>query len=254
MSISGSKNAIELIKRKLEYAKSGGENGVDALMRHRNDLISRAKTQEDIERITREYEMKIRVAKEIEEHSTNNSGCFRALIGIPDGMTEAEYKDKWYDTNINYYGTKWDIDLEEWEWDFDEDSVHVNFESAWSPPCNFLRHLVEKYEGITFGEIEYEEQGCDFYGRYTVTRDENGYVSINDDCLGYEEGIYKYNESYFWERLYDECRCAIEECNNDKADLMERYFFVREDDLKEVEKVIDEIILELKTEENEQEA
>jgi hypothetical protein len=102
--------------------------------------------------------------------------------------------------------------------------------------------------------LNYEEGGCDFAGRMVAIRDNRGNVSFNDDCLTYEEGLYKYQDDYFWDRMYDEVRCAIEECDNDKEDIMDRYAFVSENDLKEIEKTIDEIILELQTEKNEQEA
>jgi hypothetical protein len=132
--------------------------------------------------------------------------------------------------------------------------LSVSFETAWSPPIAFVEKLVLQYKGITDAELNYEEGGCNFAGRMEAIRDNRGNVSFNDDCLSYEEGLYKYQDDYFWDRMYDEVRCALEECDNDKKDIMDRYSFVSADDLKEIEKTIDEIILELQTEKNEQEA
>jgi hypothetical protein len=252
--VCGDKETIALIERKLENANKK-INVVENLIKQKDEVLRQLVNPDDIERIAFEFDAKIRVAKEIEmNEDTDNVGCFKTLIGIPDTITNAEYRLNSYDTNVSYYGTKWDIDYAEFQWDFDEESINVNFETAWSPPTGFVEKLVLQYKGITSAELLYEECGCNFAGRMVVERDSEGNVSAVDNCLQYEEGIYEYQTDYFWDRLYDEIRCAIEECDNDKSDLMTRYAFVDAEDLKEIENTIDEIILELQTEKNEQEA
>lgn len=252
--VNGDKKTIALIMRKLNNANKN-PNSVENLTKEKERVLQELVNPDDIQRATFEFDMKIRVAKEIEENEpTRDIGVFQTLIGLPDTVTKEQYRMNSNDINSNYYGTKWDIDYSEWGWDYDDESISVSFETAWSPPVGFVEKLVLQYTGITSAELHYDECGCNFAGRMIVERDSDGNVSVMDDCVSYEEGLYKYQDDYFWDRLYDEVRSAIEECDNDKNDLMERYAFASTEDLKEIEKTIDEIILELQTEKNEQEA
>ena len=52
---------------------------------------------------------------------------------------------RWYDWNINNWGTKWDIDGTDSEIDGDDYSFQVCFETAWSPPEQIYYALREKY-------------------------------------------------------------------------------------------------------------
>ena len=252
--VNGDKKTIALIMRKLENANNN-PNSVENLTKEKEGVLLVLTNPKDIERATFEFDNKIKVAQQIEQNEVGREvGCFKTLIGIPDTVTNDEYRCNSNEINSNYYGTKWDIDYAEFQWDFDDTSLSVSFETAWSPPIGFVEKLVLQYKGITDAELNYEECGCNFAGRMVAERDSEGNVTFDDDCLSYEEGLYKYQDDYFWDRLYDEVRCAIEECDNDKNDLMGRYPFVSADDLKKIENTIDEIILELQTEKNEQEA
>lgn len=252
--VNGDKKTIALIMRKLENANNN-PNSVENLTKEKEGVLLVLTNPKDIERATFEFDNKIKVAQQIEQNEVGREvGCFKTLIGIPDTVTNEEYRCNSNEINSNYYGTKWDIDYAEFQWDFDDTSLSVSFETAWSPPIGFVEKLVLQYKGITDAELNYEECGCNFAGRMVAERDSEGNVTFDDDCVSYEEGLYKYQDDYFWDRLYDEVRCAIEECDNDKNDLMGRYPFVSADDLKKIENTIDEIILELQTEKNEQEA
>lgn len=252
--VNGDKKTIALIMRKLENANNN-PNSVENLTKEKEGVLLVLTNPKDIERATFEFDNKIKVAQQIEQNEVGREvGCFKTLIGIPDTVTNDEYRCNSNEINSNYYGTKWDIDYAEFQWDFDDTSLSVSFETAWSPPIGFVEKLVLQYKGITDAELNYEECGCNFAGRMVAERDSEGNVTFDDDCVSYEEGLYKYQDDYFWDRLYDEVRCAIEECDNDKNDLMGRYPFVSADDLKKIENTIDEIILELQTEKNEQEA
>jgi hypothetical protein len=252
--VNGDKKTIALIMRKLENANKN-PNSVENLLKEKEEVLQRLHNPQDIERALFEYNNKIKVAEQIEQNEVRRDiGCFQTLIGLPDTINEDEYRYNSNEINSNYYGTKWDIDYAEFQWDFDDTSLSVSFETAWSPPIGFVEKLVLQYKGITDAELNYEECGCNFAGRMIAERDSEGNVSFNDDCVSYEEGLYKYQDDYFWERLDDEIRSAIEECDNDKNDIMDRYAFVNAEDLKEIEKVVDEIILEIQTERNEQEA
>ncbi len=34
---------------------------------------------------------------------------FQSLIGLPEGIDAEKYNDDWYDINVNWFGTKWDV-------------------------------------------------------------------------------------------------------------------------------------------------
>ena len=47
-----------------------------------------------------------------EEDKKNN--LFKALIGLPPEVEAEEYDNGgWYNTHINWFGTKWDVDVNE---------------------------------------------------------------------------------------------------------------------------------------------
>ena len=45
----------------------------------------------------------------IENTKDGEDRVFQSLIGYPDHMTKADYDKDWYDTNIGWFGTKWDV-------------------------------------------------------------------------------------------------------------------------------------------------
>lgn len=189
-------------------------------------------------------------------------GVFKALIGIPSSMSEEQYDADWYETNCSYYGTKWDIDYDEWGFDFDDEYIHFSCETAWSPPIHFLQNLMSMYKGLTECSIEYEEPGVDFAGRAVITRDENGDLVFEDDECSYNEGIYKYNNEYFWDKMPDDIETFIqdfEDCSNEeiKQEFMKDLRFLNDKDRENVIQMVDDAICELKKlneQENEQEA
>ena len=69
----------------------------------------------------------------------------------------------WYDHNINKYGTKWDVPMNEIDPSIVNDTeLSFAFATAWSPPVGFCQMLSKKY-GVKV-RIEYDESGCDFAG------------------------------------------------------------------------------------------
>ena len=47
--------------------------------------------------------------------------------------------DNWYDWHCNYWGTKWDVDVQDNGYDSSGDETYINlsFDSAWSPPTEW---------------------------------------------------------------------------------------------------------------------
>ena len=84
----------------------------------------------------------------------------------------------WYDWNINNWGTKWDVSLENVERQ-DPNTVTAAFDSAWAPPIEAYVKLLSLGFEI---EAMYYEPGMAFVGKFVGN--EHGY---DDDCIEYGE-------------------------------------------------------------------
>jgi len=73
--------------------------------------------------------------------------------------------DDWYDWRIRNWGTAWDVQavME----DEDEKYLQYSFDSAWSPPVEWLEKVARDYPQLSF-RLEYEEDGMDFMGVATA--------------------------------------------------------------------------------------
>ena len=228
------------IEGKLEYAvKYSGASG--HLKREYELNMANITSPEDIERITTEYNVKL---KKLENSglADGNVYVFRTLVGLPNNITKSEYDKNWYDANVNGYGTKWDVDYCDHNWDFyDEGGMSVSFETAWSPPEGFCHMLMKKYKGITLLELQYEEPGCDFAGKYTFTRDVAGDEEYNfsDECYGYLEGLYRLDLiDCFW----SEAENRLDNDYESVDEYMNNFDFLNTNDNEDIK-----IINELKT-------
>jgi len=240
LSINGDKKTIQLIMRKLNGMNYNPDTEENLIIR-RDELLKRVSHPMDADRIMMEYQLKIDIAKaNVDKLKQNESGVFATLVGLPpkpEGFDETGY----YTTNSysDFYGTKWDINYDEWTWDVDDDEewIGVNFETAWSPPTGFITKLATMYPGITDIQLDYSEGGCNFAGRMTIEKDASGGLMIDDDCLAYEEGLYKYDPDYFWSEVESNIEYAFEN-ENDRDDILERYNFVSAEDKKQIEELI----------------
>ena len=86
--------------------------------------------------------------------------------GIPKQVPD------WYSWRVNNWGTKWDVDIENWDRTENTDgsfTFDMSFDSAWSPPIAFYDYLHNDYDDSS-GEYEvaatYIEVGMDFIGYY----------------------------------------------------------------------------------------
>lgn len=132
-----------------------------------------------------------KVLDNIEDHNENI--VFRSLCGINPTVSKEEYESgKWYDANIEYWGTKWDVSLDDCQMTYEDDVILMSPNTAWSPPVNFCVKLSREY-GVNV-EIVYYEIGNDFSGRVRI---DNG--TIHEDIDGtYYEGLYKIDRELFW--------------------------------------------------------
>jgi hypothetical protein len=98
----------------------------------------------------------------------DNQQIFQHLRPRPESEEE-----NWYDWNINNWGTKWDITPHHWERE-DDNTITLNFDSAWSPPTTLYEYLEETGWEIT---AYYHEGGMGFCGRF---------VNGQDECYDYD--------------------------------------------------------------------
>ena len=69
--------------------------------------------------------------------------------------------DRWYDWNINNWGTKWDVDPECDH--FESNCFECEFETAWSPAEGIYYAIQEKFPDVSISWF-FDEPGMEFAG------------------------------------------------------------------------------------------
>lgn len=166
--------------------------------------------------------------------SSKNNRLFETLIGKHPDWSE----DDWYNLNCDWYGTKWDIPIDETSKHYQEHlltsgaSLILGFGSAWSPTINATQKICEKYN--VFGYHWFEEPGMNFYGKVDIN--DKGLILTN---LYYEdigEGTYEikgFEDWFSWftsqADYFDE-----EESEMSKEEWVEEYFgYLTDEEKKE---------------------
>jgi len=180
----------------------------------------------------------IKSLKTSDEEQSND--VFKALIGLPPHMSEGDYKEKWYDTNIEWFGTKWDISYEEHSFTFDKDEITLSCETAWSPPIPFLENLCKMYK--TNAYLFYSEGGVGFAGQSTFNWIDGELEAYDDEC-GYLEGLYKFSNEEFWSEVEYRTDCIIDE-EQTLEDFLSEFEFVTDEDKVELTRLYNETIKE----------
>jgi hypothetical protein len=148
----------------------------------------------------------------IENTKNGEDRVFQSLIGYPDHMTKDDYDKDWYDTNVSWFGTKWDVSYSSCNMEYEETEIRLSPDTAWSPPIEFLTNLVKQYDGIE-AYIFYSEGGIGFSGETKIYRDEDGHTIVDDSEYPYLEGIYLLDKELFWnselESMIDSARYEL---------------------------------------------
>lgn len=123
---------------------------------------------------------------------------FQTLIGRLPGMSKEEYDNEgWYKANVEWFGTKWDVSLDDCNIEYTDDCITMSPLTAWSPPTDFLSNLCRMY-GVT-AWISFQEPGADFYGVCDI--DESG--EMDEETYPYVEGYYHHDKESFWDGIID---------------------------------------------------
>ena len=104
------------------------------------------------------------------------------LIGEGQRPVTARAPD-WYDWRVKNWGTKWDL-CDQTDVSTTPGWIEYRFDTAWSPPVEWLTHVADLYPNLSF-EIDYEEWGMAFWGSM---RYENGeQVDVQEGQIDYDE-------------------------------------------------------------------
>ena len=111
-----------------------------------------------------------------EKHWTGDE---KTMLSLGQLYPEPEYENEgdWYDWRIHHWGTKWDVHAQ-LHCDSKEYLVY-DFDSAWSPPIEWLKVIAKKYPLLKF-TLKYDEPGMCFMG---VTKARGDY--FKDEYLEY---------------------------------------------------------------------
>jgi len=116
--------------------------------------------------------------------------AFENLIGKDPSFAEED----WYNHNCSRYGTKWDIKQISTFYEDGHTELALDFDTAWSPPVAFVKHLCKKYK--VSATIEYNECGNDFAGRCSF--DKTG-GTISEEEYEYHEGLYIFDRQAWFD-------------------------------------------------------
>jgi hypothetical protein len=115
---------------------------------------------------------------DFEEHKFN----FNHYVPRPP-----EEEANWYEWNCNNWGTKWEVSEDDVSIDrTDDEKITFNFNTAWSPPIEFLRKLCTIYNKI-YIECNYIDEGMVERGIVILTKN-NGLIK---------------EKSFTWEQPYN---------------------------------------------------
>jgi hypothetical protein len=93
--------------------------------------------------------------------------------------------DAWYDWAVDHWGTKWDLNDEDTEVDIDDTRVTLFFQTAWSPPEEFVKKVSADYPNLDFA-LSYHE-GMMAYCGYMEYRNGEAIRVLTQKDLGEEE-------------------------------------------------------------------
>lgn len=176
------------------------------------------------------------ISRVLSDDTPTEQGVFEKLVGRNPSLSEQEYNQGgWWEGNIGYWGTKWDVSVDDSCPIINEDSIVISPATAWSPPIGFCEQLSKKY-GVSI-DMFYSEPGNDFCGKCSFDNEGN---KISETDYTYQEGYYILDNEYFWDNLSFDLDCMIENGEDKLKDIKERFDYVSKEDLKEIIKMFKE--------------
>ena len=124
---------------------------------------------------------------------------------VLNDLTEKYGANNWYDWSCQNWGTKWnacDPHINHNDIDF----FAVSFETAWSPPIEWIKNIMKDFPGLHF-ILEYEEPGMGYGGKL---------------CAQYEE---------IWEDANWDLGQASDCCEAEVFDIDDERYSLKEEDI-----------------------
>ena len=85
----------------------------------------------------------------------------------------------WYEWNIENWGTKWDVNVNEgYLQRIDDNTLSISFDTAWGPPTKFYDFLFEQGWDVV---ARYYEPGVGFIGEYDNTVDDSWDLDFDNE-------------------------------------------------------------------------
>jgi hypothetical protein len=140
-------------------------------------------------------------------------------------MTEGEYQEKWYDTNVTNWGTKWDVSYDDACPQFSEEEIVLSPDTAWSPPIGFGTILAKLYQVDV--ELFYTEPGCDFCGKTFCNKD----GEVNEEDYSYHEGLFYFDRDYFWDEMESQAEYFIYEEEKSLEEFIQIFHYVDKEEI-----------------------
>jgi hypothetical protein len=190
------------------------------------------------------------------EVATPGDNLFETLVGLgleEKGITRAEYDNgRWYDHNVERFGTKWDPSREHFdnygfEIDGDDATLSLQVTTAWDSCYPFACLLSKRYDVAV--NLTAEEGGNDFYYKIKI---EDGEV-IDFDNYSWSQGHYIDDEEYFWESIVEDAMEYVwgDETENAHEVLRKQFDYVNKKDMEEILEMYDQYVKEQEKEEAE---
>lgn len=175
-----------------------------------------------------------RISNIIENLNKEDNILFQSLIGLPEGTDIDKYNDDWYDINVNWFGTKWDVGFD-FAKEIEEDYILFGGETAWSPPKNFCIELSKLYNVQV--EMYFEEPGWDFCGKCWIDSE----VGCSEELYPFHEGVYRFEGFEYWyvrewELISDSLVCKInkEDIPNFQRIIRDEIPFLNDEEVEEL--------------------
>ena len=181
-----------------------------------------------------------RLIESIKKTEGEEPGVFHTLIGRDSRITQEKYDNgDWYNSNVERYRCKWDVSYDDCCFTFDEESISLHPETAWSPPIEFCKSMVKEYKSIKI-HIFYSEGGNDFCGQCDIYLDEEGIVCCEEEDYGYSEGLYNLDIDGFWGEVESMVDSYYDEEGSAEEFVEDNYSYVSEEDKKEIIEMFNE--------------
>lgn len=178
------------------------------------------------------------IIENLHEQDEVEIGLLESLVGKEPTISEEDYfNGGWYESNINYWGTKWDLSDNDFIFEETEDYIYLEFDTAWTPPVEFCELLSMRY-GVHV-KIKYIEPGMEISGIFEVN--DKGEILRDENYQNILEGIYHYDKSMFWDKIKNLVEYEIidiSKIDKENNQLNNYMYFMTKDDVIKFKRII----------------